>query len=303
MASRPYISFYIPTYNRSNCLRDSVLSLVTQPSFDPDSMEIIICDDASTDNTAEVIAELQKQYPSIHYLHNAKNLWIDRNIYRAFSVCTWKYIWLMGDDDAFYPNSIAKVLESIHTYPDAYVFHMNMDHFDKDMTICTKKDLLEAPNTMSFSCLADLYEHGHYHMGIITYMWLVFRNNLGDIPDIEIPETYFPQSCIRSLLHDKQMIIVWGSIIKYRTNHSDFATAHTWKGIQNHWKIWMIGYIKFVWFCYKHQSAVNYKRLMRVYIFVIKRFITLLCVLVVRKLGLYEKVLPRWRKSIFNIYR
>lgn len=297
-----HINFYIPTYNRSECLRGAILSLVTQPAFNPHTMEVLVCDDLSTDNTQDVVLELQKQYPSIHYICNTKNLGIDGNIYQGFKICTWQYIWIMWDDDMFYPHSIGKVLAAINSYPDAYVFQLNFDHYDKDLTKCTKKNLLQVRETRYFSCLADFYEYGNYNIELISYMGLVFRNDIDDILHTKIPSTYFPQSCIKSLLYKKPMVIVGDSIIQYRTNHSDFVTGQNLKGINNHWRIWIVGYMKFVWFCYTNKVDIDYGKMLKLYVFFIKRFVTLLCVFVVRKLWLYDAILPRWRKSIFNIF-
>ena len=69
-----HISFYIPTYNRAKYLNETILSLVTQSSFDPTIMEVIICDDTNTDNTYEIVSRLQKKYHNIHYIYNKKNL-------------------------------------------------------------------------------------------------------------------------------------------------------------------------------------------------------------------------------------
>lgn len=298
-----HISFYIPTYNRAKYLNETILSLVTQSSFDPTIMEVIICDDTSTDNTYEIVSRLQKKYPNIQYIHNTTNLWIDGNIRKAFTMCSWRYIWLMGDDDLIYPHKIAVVLDAIQAYPDAYIFQLNYDHYDKDMAICTKKNLMwVSKKTVYLADLASLYGYTKYNIEMITYMGIVFRNDIKHLSDISIPETYFPQSCIKSLLHDKPMVIVGESIIQYRTNHSDFGTAYNLRGIYNHRKIWMIWYPIFVRFCYTNKVAVNYMKLSKPYVFIIKWFITLICVLVVRKLWLYDIILPRWRKSIFNIF-
>ncbi len=300
-----YISFYIPTYNRSACLQDTILSVVQQASFDARTMEIVVCDDNSTDDTAVIVWELQKKYPNIQYIRNTTNLWIDGNIRKAFTVCSWKYIWLMWDDDLIYPDKVAVVLDAIQAYPDAYIFQLNYDHYDSTMTSCTKKNLLGCAdkNTVYCTNLHTLYASTHYDIGTITYMWLVFRNDLEYINKIAIPTTYFPQSCIKSLLHNKPMVLIGESIIQYRTNHSDFATAHDRKGIKSHRKIWIIGYPIFVRFCYTNKVAVDYIKLAKPYIFILKRFFTLICVLIIRKLWLYDIILPRWRKSIFNIFR
>ena len=304
MESQPFISCYIPTYNRSKYLLETILSLINQSSFDIKSMEIIVCDDVSTDNTNDIVRSLQKKYTCIKYIRNKTNLWIDGNIRNAFKVCTWKYIWIMGDDDLFYPNCIHKVLDTIEAYPDAYVFHLNYDSYDKNMTECTKSYMLWKKPTAELSCLADLYAYWDYWITLITYMGVIFRNNIdSSILEKHIPETFFPHSCIWSLIHDKPMVFVWDPIIKYRTNNSDFVTAYSIQWLKKHRRIWIVGYIQFVIFCYKNKVAINYRRILKPYIFIIKWFIVLIFAFVARKMWLYNTLLHRWRRSSINIFR
>ena len=60
MSPPPFVSVIIPTFNRSRMLRDTVESLERQ-SYPDDRFEIIVVDNDSTDDTAEVIAELARE--------------------------------------------------------------------------------------------------------------------------------------------------------------------------------------------------------------------------------------------------
>lgn len=210
----------------------------------------------------------------------------------------------MGDDDIFYPNSIHTVLDAIHAYSDAYVFHINYDTYNKDMTTCTKPKVLWNKATARLSSLVDLYDYWDYWLALITYLWVVFRNDI-DLNRLakRIPETFFPHSCIRSLIPEKPMVFIWDCVIKYRTNNSDFSTAYSVKGIKNHWRIWIVWYLQFVRFSYKNNVKINYARLLKPYIFIVKWFVVLVLAFVARKLGLYNMLLPRWRSSKINIFK
>jgi glycosyltransferase involved in cell wall biosynthesis len=89
------VTVVIPSFNRAHLLKRTIPSYV-QPSVG----EIIIVDDASTDDTTSVIRELQKQYPLIRYIRLAEN---HRQMYaknKGIENACYPFIYF-GDDDSF----------------------------------------------------------------------------------------------------------------------------------------------------------------------------------------------------------
>ena len=66
----PEISVIIPAYNRADLLVRAVESVQIQDFSD---LEIVIVDDGSQDNTAEVVAQLRHNEPRIRYIAHAQN--------------------------------------------------------------------------------------------------------------------------------------------------------------------------------------------------------------------------------------
>ncbi len=62
------VSVIIPTYNRSKSLLLAINSVLTQKTSA--KIEILVCDDGSTDNTDLLIKNLVKKHKSIRYLKN-----------------------------------------------------------------------------------------------------------------------------------------------------------------------------------------------------------------------------------------
>lgn len=89
MAEKPTVSVIIPTYNRAPLLGRAVQSVLNQTYQD---FEVIVVDDASLDNTEEVVRHFAD--PRIHYLRHEENrgtaasrntaIKIDRGEYVAF---------------------------------------------------------------------------------------------------------------------------------------------------------------------------------------------------------------------------
>lgn len=113
--NKPLLSICIPTYNRASYLKELLDSIVCQ--FDDqeiyNQVEVIISDNASEDNTTEMVAEYQKKYGNIRYSRNKENLGAVKNALILFELQIGKYIWLIGDDDAVAPNSIKYLISRI----------------------------------------------------------------------------------------------------------------------------------------------------------------------------------------------
>lgn len=105
------VSVVIPSYNRAHLLSYTI------PSYAQDLVgEIIIVDDCSTDNTGEVIRQLQEKYPFIRYFrmpHNSKQTAAKNE---GIKHAKFPYIYL-GDDDSFItPDTIQELYSTLKAY-------------------------------------------------------------------------------------------------------------------------------------------------------------------------------------------
>lgn len=105
------ISICIPTYNRAKYLKDAIESILTQENT---NVEIVVSDNASTDNTEELIEYFQKENPNITYFRWDENMGPDKNFLKAVEIASGEYCWYLGSDDTLKAGSIAKVYEAIN---------------------------------------------------------------------------------------------------------------------------------------------------------------------------------------------
>ena len=74
MNNKPLLSICIPTYNRAEYLDKSLYSIISQKDFSSNDVELVISDNASTDNTEEIVRKYQKLYSNILYFKNSINI-------------------------------------------------------------------------------------------------------------------------------------------------------------------------------------------------------------------------------------
>ncbi|MFH1946893.1 MAG: glycosyltransferase [Candidatus Magasanikbacteria bacterium] len=94
----PLISIITITNNREKYIAESIESVLKQSFKD---WELIIIDDASTDNTAEVVEEYTAQDHRIKFHHENINLGITKARNLALGLAQGKYIAVLDSDDVW----------------------------------------------------------------------------------------------------------------------------------------------------------------------------------------------------------
>ena len=94
----PLLSICIPTYNGGYKL-DTALMAISKSIKTYDDVEVIISDNASTDDTPEIISKYLKDSRFRSY-KNENNLGFNRNMFMLIRYyARGKYCWVVGDDD------------------------------------------------------------------------------------------------------------------------------------------------------------------------------------------------------------
>lgn len=106
------ISFVIPSYNCENTLKESVDSIFNK-NFNTED-EVIIINDASTDNTEKVAQELAVfYYPKIKIIKNEQNKGCPASRNIAISQAKNELIFNLDSDNILTPRSIEKLKEQL----------------------------------------------------------------------------------------------------------------------------------------------------------------------------------------------
>lgn len=103
------VSIAMTTYNGQKYLREQLDSIFAQTYK---NIELVISDDASLDNTVEILEEYKKKY-KIKYSVNKANLGFIKNFEKTISLCHGDYIALADQDDIWMPDKIRTLVDEI----------------------------------------------------------------------------------------------------------------------------------------------------------------------------------------------
>ena len=111
------LSIIIPSYNKEKQLSRLLDSIVESDFFD-DTIEVIISDDCSTDNTKEMVKPYLDKFKNLIYLLPEKNGGVHTARNLGMKKATGKYIGFIDGDDWFNQDGLQIILEDIDKYSE-----------------------------------------------------------------------------------------------------------------------------------------------------------------------------------------
>ena len=106
-SQKPIITVIVPIYNSEAYIKKIIRSIQNQNFLD---IEIILVNDVSTDNTLNIIEELQNEDPRIEIINNEKNMGILYSRCIGVLNAKGKYIVPLDHDDFFLDEDVFKVI-------------------------------------------------------------------------------------------------------------------------------------------------------------------------------------------------
>lgn len=164
--SVPSLSVIIPNYNHGRflpqCL-DAIFRQETAPG------EVLIIDDASTDDSLEVIERYRKLHPTVRLLRNETNRGAVQTITRGLMETDSEYVYFAAADDWVLPGLFSRSLELLGQYPQAgfcsalslQVTEQNRNpHEFLTPVVCSRPGFISPQRAREL-----LYRHGTWFLG------------------------------------------------------------------------------------------------------------------------------------------
>jgi glycosyltransferase involved in cell wall biosynthesis len=202
----PEISVLMPVYNCSNYIYDSIFSILNQ-TFS--NFELIIIDDCSTDNTVDIIKNINDQ--RIKLIEKQQNTGCTKSLNFALKFATGKYIARMDGDDISFSDRLEKQYQFMEANSDVILCGGGYEVINSD-----KKFI---PYLSHEELLFDMINHCPFaHPTIMIRNEILKKNQINYDPNFEPAEDYemwtrlseygkianIPDKLIKYRIHEQQ---------------------------------------------------------------------------------------------------
>jgi glycosyltransferase involved in cell wall biosynthesis len=131
------VSVVVPTYNRAYIIRDALQSALDQ-TYRP--FEIIVADDGSTDNTAEIVKRFETQ--KVRYIRHQSNKGCSAAYNTAIAAATGDVIAFLDSDDLWNPEYLETLVLFLEKHPKVDVVFCDVELQEKTETFPSMMGLL-----------------------------------------------------------------------------------------------------------------------------------------------------------------
>lgn len=112
----PKVSVILATYNRSALIGKAIESVLNQTYKD---LELVVVNDASTDNTKELVIQYGQRDPRVVIINNGQNLGQVKSLNKGIAKACGKYIARIDDDDIWLTSDkLEKQIGFLEAHPE-----------------------------------------------------------------------------------------------------------------------------------------------------------------------------------------
>ena len=120
------LTIVIPTHNRCEFLKNNLIHLLPQVLLNKSNVDLLVSDNHSDDDTKQVVAEFQQQYPNcLIYNRNDKDEGYLYNFNIGVHLANSRFVYLLGDDDLVPDGFVTTIIELLNKHTDIGLIHLN----------------------------------------------------------------------------------------------------------------------------------------------------------------------------------
>lgn len=124
---KPLVSILIPSFNHEKYINDCLESIL---KLDYPRVEVLLIDDASTDQTFEIAdafkEKLERKAERVYIEKNPTNLGICGNYNKLWELARGDYYKFIASDDILLPKGIAYLVDYFEKHPECNIVHGNV---------------------------------------------------------------------------------------------------------------------------------------------------------------------------------
>ncbi len=133
----PLVSIGLPLYNAERYLGEALRSILSQSYR---NFELIISDNASTDDTENICRQFASRDNRIAYYRNDSNLGGSPNFNRVYQLATGKYFKWAAHDDLISADYLAKCVAVLEADPGVVLCHSRTLRIDREGSVTGNYD-------------------------------------------------------------------------------------------------------------------------------------------------------------------
>lgn len=169
------VSVIMPNYNHGKWLTKSLRALAEQT--EPPT-EIIVIDDASSDDSIEIIERLRKQYPSIRLVRHERNRGTNAAVTTGIEHATGEFVLFAGADDFVMPELLSHAVSALKAHASAAFFCSEVVLVDKDDRVIGFRPITIPHRTGGYLSPADVRRGIRRSDNWFVGASVVYRRNL-----------------------------------------------------------------------------------------------------------------------------
>ncbi len=168
----PLLSIGVPVFNGSRYIAKAIDSVLKQSMT---NYELIICDNASSDRTKDIVQEYAYIDKRISYLRHDVSIPVVDNFLRVLNYSRGRYFsWLAHDDyydsEHYLESLINKLLEGYDfVFPNSNIIRLDSDDCITQINANVYKDMHRSNCSKYVMCKDFVRVYGKYHLGMQIY--------------------------------------------------------------------------------------------------------------------------------------
>jgi glycosyltransferase involved in cell wall biosynthesis len=211
-------------FNGSKYIKEQLHSFAIQTRL-PD--EVVVCDDLSSDDTFEILDNFSRTAPfKMILVRNEKNLGYSKNFEKALTLCSGDLIFLSDQDDIWYEEKIARMIEINNSIPINGLIICDAIYTDEKLK---SKGVTVLEKVLKFSGRAN-----DHIAGACTAITKNFRDFILPFPEVNCPahDVYIHRwaNLLNTKIILKEVLQVW-RIHDKNNSRSEMNTANNIKNL------------------------------------------------------------------------
>ena len=262
------ISIITTSYNYADYISETIESVINQTYK---NWELIVIDDASSDNSVEIIDRYAKNDSRIKLIINNKNLGLAKSIQKALNYTNGNWIAFLESDDIFTPESLEEKVKAISIGAD--IIYTDVEPFQDEVEVqkCYKylSDVKKLFIKTDKSGFIDNFKNTITKVNIIpTFSVVMLRKNLLESCDYNSISKASLDYYLWAQLSSYKIYYINKKLTKWRMHKNSYINTYKFSWFKNY-KFYISLYyqtIKNKPFYIRYLLLLNYMRTRIIYL-------------------------------------